>query len=141
MRAVTRVLIAGALAFSAGCASADWIDRTLVTVDVTGTWFGIAPVGGYGEMSIELEQQGATVKGSLRLKTSLQGGDQSGPIEGTVAGDMFRFRNARGSVEGEVTVNGDEMNGRASLSGLGGSSRPISLRRVDSSSRPDSLRR
>jgi len=29
-----------ALVFASGCAQKDWIDRTLVTVDVTGVWSG-----------------------------------------------------------------------------------------------------
>jgi hypothetical protein len=37
MRAVTRVLIGGVLVLGSGCTSTGWIDRTLVTVDVTGT--------------------------------------------------------------------------------------------------------
>jgi hypothetical protein len=134
---MTRVLIAGALAFGSGCApQTDWIERTLVTVDVTGTWYGTW-TSGWG-LLFELEQQGSTVKGVMRFTTGTsqmgQQGAQSGPIEGTVAGDMFRFRQATGNLEGEMTVSGDEMNGRASL----GSSRPFSLRRVDPSSRPGS---
>jgi hypothetical protein len=30
-------VIAAAVVFASGCAQKDWIDRTLVTVDVTGT--------------------------------------------------------------------------------------------------------
>jgi hypothetical protein len=139
MRAVTRILLVAALAFGAGCAQKDWIDRTLVTVDVTGTWSGTSAEGGaYSGASIafELEQQGPTVKGLLRYRgitTSV--GDLSGPMEGTVGGDVFRFRNRRGSAEGEVIVNGDEMLGRISTS-VGRYS--ISLRRVDPSSPPAS---
>jgi hypothetical protein len=46
MKVIARVLIVAALAFSSGCARTDWIERTLVTVDVTGTWFGRAGGGG-----------------------------------------------------------------------------------------------
>src|SRR5262249_15231760 len=77
----------------------------------------------------ELEQQGPTVKGVMRLTagTSQMGsqGAKSGPIEGTVAGDVFRFSQTNGSVEGQVTISGDEMNGRASF---GSTSRPLFLR-------------
>ena len=139
MRVVTRVLIAAALAFGSGCASTDWIDRTLVTVDVTGTWYGTW-TSGWG-LLFELQQQGSTVKGFMRSTTGTsqlgQAGFKSGPIEGTVAGDVFRFRQTNGTMEGEMTVSGDEMDGRASLT----SSRPFSLRRVDSSAHPDSPRR
>jgi hypothetical protein len=141
MRAVARVLIAGALVFASGCAKTDWIDRTLVTVDVTGTWYG-TPGGsrmtGIREFFMELEQQGATVKGSIRSSQSGVG-PLSGPIDGTVGGDVFSFRNARGDVEGQLTVSGDEMTGlmsRAGGAGGAGGAYPVVLRRVDPSSRP-----
>ena len=133
MRMLTRGLIAAALAFASGCASTDWIDRTLVTVDVTGTWSGASEGRVSEEMWFELKQEGSTVKGSLRLFAKTSTGDLSGPIEGTVAGDVFRFRNSRGSLEGEMTVNGDEMTGLTSTSY---GRQPTSLRRVDPSSRP-----
>ena len=141
MKIIAGLLIGAALAFGlafvSGCARSDWIDRTLVTVDVTGTWQG---TGGVPNLLFELEQQGSTVKGFLRLSGSGFGsrGLSPGPIDGTVAGDVFRFKDTRGSVEGELTVSGDEMNGQASL-GFG--NRPLSLRRVESPSRPDSPRR
>ncbi len=139
MRTITGLFLATLLAVSAGCAKTDWIDRTLVTVDVTGTWAGrvasVGTSGGFPDLLFELEQQGATVKGFVRVTArGGQGTNLEGPIEGTVAGDVFRFRNARGSAEGELTVSGDEMNGRVSLLG----SQPLSLRRVDPSSRPAS---
>jgi len=115
MRAITRVLIAAALAFGYGCASSDWIDRTLVTVDVTGTWYGTFPGSGSSDVLFELRQQGSTVKGYIRF--SGRSSSASGPIAGTVAGDVFRFKNPRGSVEGELTVSGDEMTGQASIAG------------------------
>jgi hypothetical protein len=138
MRVVTRVLIAAALAFGLGCAQTDWIDRTLVTEDVTETWSGLwsGPRGAGEVLWFELEQRGSTIKGFIRFTAGSAAagqGDRPGPIEGTVAGDVFRFRQMNGSLEGELTVSGDEMNGRASL---GSNSRPLSLRRVDASSRP-----
>jgi hypothetical protein len=51
-------------------------------------------------------------------------GSLAGPIDGSVAGDVFRFRNTRGNAEGELTVSGDEMTGSMVTPGLGGS-RPI----------------
>jgi hypothetical protein len=136
MKTIAGVLIAAALAFGFGCARSDWIDRTLVTVDVTGTWQGkfLAP-GVTPDIWFELEQQGSTVKGFIR---SSGPGSASGPIDGTVAGDVFRFKDKRGNLDGELTVSGDEMNGRASM-GMG--IRAISLRRVESFSRSDSPRR
>jgi hypothetical protein len=136
------LLIATTLAIGSGCAKEDWIDRTLVTVDVTGTWSG--GTGGVGggsrDVLMDLEQQGSRVKGSMRFPGgSIASGNvevKPGPIEGTVTGDVFRFRQTNGNVEGEVKVSGEEMIGRASL-GIG-SSRPLSLRRVNPSSSPGS---
>jgi hypothetical protein len=135
MKAARWLLVAAALTFVAGCARGDWIDRTLVTVDVTGTWYGRS--GGPGsdrEVFLELKQEGSRVTGFARYTPY---GSGVRPIDGAVAGDVFRFRGTTGSIEGELTVSGDEMNGQASFVGRG----PISLRRVDPSSRPDSPRR
>ena len=126
MKRLTGLLIATTLVIGSGCAKEDWIDRTLVTVDVTGSWNG--SMGGMGtaggkppDFLFELEQQGSTVKGVLRLPAG--GSSQSvsygfrinrGPLTGTVAGDVFRFRLTNGSVEGELTVSGDEMSGQVS---------------------------
>jgi hypothetical protein len=40
MKTIVGILIAATLLFGSGCAKTDWIDRTLVTEDVTGTWSG-----------------------------------------------------------------------------------------------------
>jgi hypothetical protein len=48
MRALIGLLIATTLVIGSGCAKQDWIDRTLVTVDVTGTWFGTMMAAGNG---------------------------------------------------------------------------------------------
>jgi hypothetical protein len=37
MKTIVGMLIGATLAVGSGCARSDWIDRTLVTVDVTGT--------------------------------------------------------------------------------------------------------
>jgi hypothetical protein len=146
MRSIVCLLIAATLAVGSGCAKTDWIDRTLVTVDVTGTWNG--SVGGMGtsggkppDFLLELEQQGSMVKGFMRLPAGGSSASVSygsrispGPLTGTVAGDLFRFRLTNGSVDGELTVSGDEMSGQVSWSG----SRTITLRRVDLSSPPAS---
>jgi hypothetical protein len=138
MTTIARLLLATALVFGCGCAKQDWIDRTLVTVDVTGTWSGRWE-GGASGILLELEQQASTITGSIRFiggGATIGGGTGPGHIEGTMAGDVFRFRSARGDVEGELTViNGDEMNGRCSISG---GSRQVSLRRIEPSSPPAS---
>jgi hypothetical protein len=40
METIVGELIAATLAAGSGCPRSDWIDRTLVTVDVTGVWSG-----------------------------------------------------------------------------------------------------
>ena len=118
-----------------GCAKSDWIDRTLVTVDVTGTWYGGAVLGaGYStEFGLELKQEGSRVTGFVRTSQRYGAATMATwAIDGTVAGDVFRFKDLRGDLEGELTVSGDEMIGQASFEGT----RSISLRRIDPSSPP-----
>ena len=108
-------LVIGVLALTvSGCARPDWIEQTLVTVDVTGAWRGEfrQALGSSGGAAIELtlQQSGPKVSGQVNFSPFRQ---FSGPIEGTVTGDMFRFRAQRTGVSGELQVNGDEMTGRA----------------------------
>ena len=125
MKTVAGVLIVAALAFGSGCARSDWIERTLVTLDVTGTWSGRVGGGGgaisgpSGTLWFELEQQGSTVKGGIQYVGAAGPGLPSalGPIDGTVAGDVFRFKQQSGNMEGELTVSGDEMTGQAWFAG------------------------
>src|SRR5215468_11215122 len=71
-----------ALVFASGCAQKDWIDRTLVTVDVTGTWYGMAggPANAHpGEFLLELNgdaMSGTVLIAGTRLIT-LRRGDPS----------------------------------------------------------------
>src|SRR5262245_3544803 len=136
------VLFAVALTLVSGCAKKDWIDRTLVTVDVTGTWVGSSnrPAGGSTtsfEARLELEQQGPKVKGKVFLIGSgvpaALTGAPSGPIEGTVTGDVFSFSQTNGVIVGEMTVDGDEMRGYV----RGSAQFPMSFRRF-ASPRPTS---
>jgi len=129
------LLMAAALATGSSCARPDWIDRTLVTVDVTGVWSGeIAQSGSmsHRELYLELKQEGPKVTGNVRVPFFSV---LSGPIEGTVMGDRFEFSQSNAGMSGEMTVSGDEMKGRAHGNYVEG---PIFLRRVDSSSRPTS---
>jgi hypothetical protein len=106
MNAVAAVILVAALVSNSGCTRPDWIDRTLVTVDVTGVWFGIADLkAGTGSQGLwlELHQEGPTVKGTARPD-----GMVSRSIEGAIAGDVFSFKST-GGLSGEVTVGGDEM--------------------------------
>ena len=134
MKRLIGLLIATTLVTGSGCAKQDWIDRTLVTVDVTGTWSGeIAGIA--RDVTFHLEQKGSTVKGFISggISGSIAGGSDVGTIGGTVAGDVFRFGSARADVKGELTVSGEDMSGTISRAGMGGP-RQVSLRRVDPSS-------
>ena len=136
MNAIVGLLVAAVLAVGSGCVKTDWIDRTLVTVDVTGTWSGsMSGVGitGSRELRLDLEQKGSTVKGSVQVSPAA--GMMADVIDGTIAGDAFRFRDSRGRLEGNLTVSGDEMAGQVSFQGR---TSQISFRRVDSSSPPAS---
>jgi hypothetical protein len=123
------VLVAAALVLASGCARPDWIQQTLVTVDVTGTW-----VGRGGTLELKLEQQGTKVTGSILVIGAQPVARISGAIDGSVAGDVFQFKQTGGTdvrYEGEMTVSGDEMTGNVrSVLGTRGQA---TLRRVDSS--------
>ena len=56
------ILIMFSLVISMGCAKSDWIQSTLVTADVTGTWRSTEG----GLIELKLEQQGSKVSGSSR---------------------------------------------------------------------------
>ena len=134
------LLFMASLPFGPACANRDWIDRTLVTVDVTGTWSGRpegAQFGRPGEIVLELKQEGSTVTRIVRSATT-QGtsstGPLLGPVKGAVTGDVFRFKDSRGTFEGEVTVSGEEMTGLVSINGT----RSITFRRIDPASAPPS---
>src|SRR5262245_49305440 len=141
MKAIVVMFTAATLLFASGCAKQDWIDRTLVTVDVTGTWSGtmMAPgaTGGAREVVLELEQKGSTVKGTMRVTPRGPGGP--GTLEGTVAGDVLSFKDSRGTWEGELTISGEEMNGPVTAWGVAGALKGIiTLRRADPPAPPAS---
>jgi len=140
MKSLAGLLMAAALAFGSGCARSDWIERTLVTVDVMGVWQGSmnswdGQPAINEEVRFELKQQGPNVTGYFRGRRAVGFSRQSGPIEGSVNGDMFRFNETSGSITGELTVSGEEMKGQITASG-----RPLAIfvRRVDSSPPPGS---
>jgi hypothetical protein len=60
MRVMPLMLVAALLACASSCAKPDWIEQTLVTVDVTGTWYDDA-----GSLELKLDQQGSKVTGSI----------------------------------------------------------------------------
>jgi len=60
VRPLARLLLVLAIVSTVACAQTDWIDRTLVTENVTGVWSGStegSPVG--LQVQLELRQQGA----------------------------------------------------------------------------------
>ncbi len=116
MNPLGAILVAAALALVAGCATPDWIERTLVTVDVTGAWEGITSRGTV--YRLDLEQSDARVKGAARR--TVGGGvgtgvyshaNAPGPLEGTVSGDVFSFKDPGSNFSGRLTVSGDQMAG------------------------------
>jgi len=132
MRSVTGLLLVVSLVAGAACARSDWIDRTLVTEDVTGVWLG-------STIQLELQQQGARVTGVITVPPFGGSSLTSGvPLEGSVAGDVFSFKDSRGVYSGELTVSGDDMTGQ--VFGPGGK-RKASFRRESAASQPDSPRR
>jgi hypothetical protein len=140
LRGIRSFVLAAIVVTALGCARTDWIDRTLVTESVTGAWAGtmISPDGpSVGQtIRLELQQEGPRVTGYVRggFVGSISSPRGSTSIEGNVAGDVFRFKDERGTLTGELTISGDEMRG----SGTIGNSRPVTfnLRRVDASSSP-----
>jgi hypothetical protein len=116
MRAISGLLMLAILLLGSGCASRpDWIEATLVTVDVTGKWSGTASAGGGAapaHVELTLAQHGPRVTGFLRVRPIQSGlGSAEGPITGEVSGDVLRFNQTNGPVKGEATVTTDEMRG------------------------------
>jgi hypothetical protein len=134
MRTIAWILMAAALAIGWGCATPpDWIQRTLVTVDVTGHWHGVTLAGSgtqfKPEVWLDLQQEGPKVKGFVvwRDFEGLGSRRSTSPraIEGTISGDVFSFKQTDGPGRGELTVRGDDMTGEVSI----GTSVPMALRR------------
>jgi len=133
MRAALGVIVA-AVVFASGCAQKDWIDRTLVTENVTGAWAGSFGEGNsYRELRLDLQQEGSKVTGFAIIPLWGTGGTT--PLQGNMAGDVFTFNTLRGSASGELTVTGDDMTGQVAW--IYGSRR-ASLHRVDSLPRTES---
>jgi hypothetical protein len=127
MKTVAAVILVAALTSGLGCARSDWIDRTLVTVDVTGTWQGTGSTGGTSfQYTFNLKQEGAKVAGSIQGVGFFR--DVAGPVTGTVAGDVLTFRQTNSPLSGEMTVSGDEMIGTLSTANRG--PQVVTLRRV-----------
>jgi hypothetical protein len=125
MKTTVRVFLVAALACGSGCVRSDWIEQTLVTVNVTGTWRSTE--GGLFEL--ELEQQGPRVNGSMQMKGLTSLVSVSGPIVGSVTGDTFSFRGPN-TVTGEMTVSENEMSGEVRGTATAITRRSITLQRV-----------
>ena len=111
------------------CARSDWIDSTLVTVDVGGRWTGsygsLAGPTARGEIVMSLSQAGPKATGDIRL-IGANGQLWSGRIDGTVSGDAFKFSRPDGRLRGEMSVAGDEMSGTITF---GSGTRELRLQR------------
>ena len=110
-------VIAAAWVFASGCAQQDWIDRTLVTVDVTGVWEETQTGTNFSwGIELDLKQEGAKVTGWVTGIRNTGGTAESPiPIVGTVSGDTFSFPEVSGiPLRVQAQVNGDEMTGSRS---------------------------
>src|SRR5262245_17046120 len=122
------------IALASGCTKPDWIQQTLVTVDVTGTWQSATG----GLIKLMLKQEGAKVTESIDVLGSTSGARASGSIEGAVAGDVFQFKQVSGGLapfQGEFAVSGDEMSGTVMGGPAPARPVPVTLQRVSLSSR------
>ena len=127
------LLVSGAL----GCTRSDWIQSTLVTADVSGEWQGnlTKQSASYGPSLIQLNlhQSGPKVTGTFSFgpgPTASPSSTTNLPLEGTVSGDVFSFRNLNGSVTADLQVDGDAMKGAGTiLEVLNGQARtgPVSI--------------
>jgi hypothetical protein len=107
----TRRQLIGLLVLAlAGCARSDWIESTLVTVDVTGEWVGTnSQAGGITNLYLSARHAGAKVTGQLTTSGWNAAQFPGGEIIGTVSGDVFRF--VAGGRRFRLVVTGDEMRG------------------------------
>jgi len=113
LRRLGCLLLTPLLITGLACARRDWIDRTLVTENVAGVWSGsMTGPSGRPVVWLELRQQGARITGVINLPAYGSLGSYSGPVEGSMAGDVFSFKEARGAYSGELTVAGDDMVGQ-----------------------------
>ena len=104
------------LLIASGCARSDWIEGTLVTVDVTGRWTGMwSGSGTAGDFEMTLRQTGPKATGNVTLPGA-HVNEFSGPILGAISGDVLSFSRSGGGLQGEVRVAVDEMVGTITLS-------------------------
>jgi hypothetical protein len=100
----------------AGCAKPDWIESTLVTVEVSGEWTGsCAATGGASFIELSLQQNGQKVTGESRYSGWNAGQFPNSKLAGTLSGDILRFR-TRGQGF-TLVVSEDEMRGTGGCGG------------------------
>jgi hypothetical protein len=103
------------LLIASGCARSDWIEGTLVTVDVSGRWTGTwTGSGTAGDFEMTLRQTGPKASGNINLPGA-HVNEFSGPILGAISGDVLSFSRPDGRLRGEVRVAVDEMSGTVTL--------------------------
>jgi len=69
--------------------------------------------GSPADIWFTLKQEGGKVTGEFRTSGRLASWmTTEGALEGTVAGDLFKFNDTRRTITGELTVSGDEMHGQ-----------------------------
>ena len=104
------------LLIASGCARSDWIERTLVTVDVTGRWIGTWSGSGTADnFEMTLRQTGPKATGDVSVPGGALAHDLSGPIMATISGDVLSFSRPDGRLRGDVVVAVDEMSGTLTL--------------------------
>ena len=119
-RRITFAVVGLLIAMLTGCSTSSSTSPSAAVAtpaDVTGTWVG-ATTTGSRTITMVLRQNGADVTGNLQGAGTLDG-----PIEGTVDGNTIRLRERAGLQSPSLNVNGNEMSGM--LSGTG-----LTLRRV-----------
>ena len=110
--------LVGLVLLSAGCATPG--PPHPATVDVTGTWAGTwscpqcPPPQGVGAITMRLDQVGAAVTGSISWGT-LRAGSR---VEGNVSRNVLLFRAPDIDLTGELSVRGNDMEGKGRAAGL-----------------------
>ena len=92
----------------AGCASSHDLAAPSSPVDVTGVWSGAWSDGVNSFPAVlELQQTESAVTGFHRHSNARR----SGILRGTIAGNVLSYRGVTGDFGGDLTVNGDQMQG------------------------------